>query len=176
LAVWYGGSYACVRCRMCMSACFSLAAGVRQGGVLSPVLFTVYVNSVLLRLQNSNYGCVTGAQYLGCIMYADDLVLVCPSLCGLKKMLDICVDKVTALNLKINAKKCCIIRCMNYCKDLIFDGGMIEFVNKSKYLGVMLKVGRNFGVDIQYMKSNFYRSFNSVFYRVARCHNKLVVH
>jgi len=39
----------------------------------------------------------------------------------------------------------------------------------------MLKVGRNFGVDIQYMKSNFYRSFNSVFHRVARCQNELVV-
>jgi len=56
LAVWYGG-----RWRMCMSACFSLAAGVRQGGVLSPVSFTVYVNNVLLRLQISNYGCVIGA-------------------------------------------------------------------------------------------------------------------
>jgi len=58
---------------------------------------------------------------------------------------------------------------VNYCKDLTFDGGMIEFVNKAKYLGVTLKVGRNFGVDIQYMKSNFYRSFNSV------CQNELVV-
>ena len=28
LAVWYGGSYACVRWRMCMSTCFSLAVGV----------------------------------------------------------------------------------------------------------------------------------------------------
>jgi len=37
---------------------------------------------------------------------------------------------------------------MNYCEDLTFDGGIIEFVNKAKYLGVMLKVGRNFGVDI----------------------------
>ena len=64
---------------------------------------------------------------------------------------------------------------MNYCKDLTFDGGIIEFVHKAKYLGVMLKAGRNFGVDIQYMKSNFYCSFNSVFHRVARCQNKLVV-
>jgi len=52
-----------------MSACFSLAAGVRQGGVLAPVLFTVYVNNVSLKLQNSNYGCVIGAQYLGCISH-----------------------------------------------------------------------------------------------------------
>jgi len=75
------GSYACVRWRMCMSACFSLTVGVRQGGVLSPVLFTVYVNSLLLRLQQSNYmyDCVIASQFWGCIMYADDLVLLCPT-------------------------------------------------------------------------------------------------
>ena len=112
-------------------------------------------------------------------MYAVDLVLLCPSLCGLKKMLDICVDEVTALNSKIDVKKCCITRfgsrCMKYCKDLTFYGGFIKCVNKAKYLGVMLKVGRNFGVDMQYIKSNFYRSFNDVFHRVARCQNELVV-
>ena len=39
----------------------------------------------------------------------------------------------------------------------------------------MWKVGRNFGVDVQYMKCNFYCSFNGVFHRVARFHNELVV-
>jgi len=73
LAVWYGGSYACVRWRVCMSACFSLTVGVRQGEVLSPVLFTEYVNSIILKLQQSNYGCVIGSQFLGCLMYADEL-------------------------------------------------------------------------------------------------------
>jgi len=105
LAVWYGGSYACVKGRMCMSTCFSLAVGVRQCGVLSPVLFTMYVNSLILKVQHSNYGCMIGSQFLGCIMYADGLVLLCPSICGLKKMLDICVDKFAGLKLKLNVKK-----------------------------------------------------------------------
>ena len=48
-----------------------------------------------------------GSQFLGCIMYADDLVLLCPSICRLKKMLDICVDEVTGLHLKLNTKKSC---------------------------------------------------------------------
>jgi len=93
-----------------MSACFSLAVGVRQGSVLYPVLFTVYVNSLILKLQHSNYGCMIGSQFLGCIMCADDLVLLCPSICGLKKMMDICVDEFTGLKLKLNVKKSCILR------------------------------------------------------------------
>jgi len=51
-----------------------------------------------------------------------------------------------------------------------FDGDAIEFVDK-----VMLKVGRMFGVDLQYMKSNFYRSFNSVFHPVGRFHNDIMI-
>jgi len=39
----------------------------------------------------------------------------------------------------------------------------------------MLKVGMNFGVNVDYVKSNFYCSFNIVFHRVARFHNELVV-
>jgi len=53
---------------------------------------------------------------------------------------------------------------MYNCKEVQFDGGAIQFVDKAKYLGVMLKGSRKFGVDLQYMKSNFYQSFNSVFH------------
>jgi len=38
-----------------VSPCYNLNVGVRQGGVLSPVLFNVYVNSIIVRLQESNY-------------------------------------------------------------------------------------------------------------------------
>ena len=51
---------------------FTVTAGVRQGGVLSPVLLIVYVN-VIQQLQMSNCCCIIGSQFLGCIMYADDL-------------------------------------------------------------------------------------------------------
>jgi len=40
----------------------------------------------------SGYGCVIGGEFFGCIMYADDLVLVSHSVCVLQKIIDICVD------------------------------------------------------------------------------------
>ena len=143
------------------------------------MLFNVYVNSVLLRLQQLNYGCVIGSEFLGCIMYADDLLLICPIICGLKKMLNICVEEFSDLNLTLNVKKSCILRFgaryVHNCAEVQFTGGAIRFVDKAKYLGVMLKIGKKFGVDLQYMKSNFYRTFNCVFHRVAIFHNEIVI-
>ena len=39
---------------------FNTKNGVKQGGVLSPILFTVYIDELLLRLQSSGYGCMIG--------------------------------------------------------------------------------------------------------------------
>ena len=89
------------------------------------------------------------------------------------------MEEFSDLHLTLNVKKSYILRFgaryMHNCKEVQFDGGAIQFVDKAKYLGVMWKVGRKFGVDLQYMKSNFYRSFNSVFHRVARFRSEIVI-
>ena len=54
---------------------FMLSAGVRQGGVLSPILFCIYVDCIVQRLESSKLGCWIGELYVGCILYADDLTL-----------------------------------------------------------------------------------------------------
>ena len=179
LARWYDGTYACVRWGSCFSACFNVTAGVRQGGVLSPVLFNVYVNSVIQRLQMSNCGCAIGSQFLGCIMYADDLVLLSPSVCDMQKMIDICVDEASCLNLKFNVKKSCVLRFgvrhLRHCKQITLNGKEIEYVSTARYLGVLLRAGRSFGVDLHFMKSPFYSSFNSIFHRSKKFHDELVI-
>ena len=46
-----------------MSESFTVMNGVKQGGVLSPVLFAVYTDGLLLRLQESGIGCHIGGHY-----------------------------------------------------------------------------------------------------------------
>jgi len=86
-----------VRWGSAVSAYFSLTCGVRQGGVLSQVLFSIYVDSIIERLGMFDYGCVTGDEFFGCIMHADDLVLVSHGVCVLQKMIDICVDELNCV-------------------------------------------------------------------------------
>ena len=69
---------------------FVVRQGVRQGDVLSPFLFNVYVDDLLNELEMNGIGCHVCSQYFGCIMYADDLLLLSASVSGLQCMLDIC--------------------------------------------------------------------------------------
>ena len=68
-----------------LSLPFNVTNGVRQGGVLSPLFFSIYVDELLIKLKNSGYGCHIGNYYYGALGYADDIVLICPTKDGLKK-------------------------------------------------------------------------------------------
>ena len=59
-----------------MSESFTVMNGIKQGGVLSPVLFAVYTDGLLLRLQESGIGCHMGGHYAGALAYADDITLI----------------------------------------------------------------------------------------------------
>ena len=48
-------------------------SGVRQGGVLSPLLRNCYVDRIISQLKYAGIGCHFANGYVACIMYADDL-------------------------------------------------------------------------------------------------------
>jgi len=66
----------CVDWNGVRSSVFNIVNGVKQGGVISPVLFCVYVDDLLCMLAKSNVGCYIGTYLLGALAYADDIVLV----------------------------------------------------------------------------------------------------
>ena len=60
-----------------------------KGGVLSPILFGMYIDELLSLLRNSGHGCKVGHLYCGAIGYADAVSLISPSIHVLKMMCDI---------------------------------------------------------------------------------------
>ena len=56
--------------------------GVKQGGCLSPNLFSVYLNKLIKILRKCNIGCRYRNHYMGDNCYADDLSLLSPTFTG----------------------------------------------------------------------------------------------
>lgn len=93
-----------------MSNYFVAANGVKQGGVLSPVLFCIYIDNLLYSLKQAGIGCFIGSNFVGSLAYADDLVLLAPSPSALRKMLLICDAYALEYNILFNASKSkCIV-------------------------------------------------------------------
>ena len=62
---------------------FLATNGVKQDGVLSPVLFCVYIDDMLLALSKAGVGCYIGHVFVGALTYANDIVLIAPSACAI---------------------------------------------------------------------------------------------
>ena len=90
---------------------FGSSNGVRQGGISSPLIFTVYVDELIMRLKKSGIGCYVGHEFYGCLGYADDFKLLCPSVKGLRKMLHICEEFGNEYSVIYNSKKTVCIKC-----------------------------------------------------------------
>ena len=69
---------------------------------VSPLLFSVYINDVITKLKESKCGCSISSEYAGCLMYANDLVLVSASLSLLQDMLNIVELEISYLDLSFN--------------------------------------------------------------------------
>ena len=84
---------------------FTLANGFKQGGVLSPILFTCYIDNLMIKLEESGYGCHIRHIFVGELSYADDITLLSPSLRGLNEMLQFCSLYAYNFDIIFNSKK-----------------------------------------------------------------------
>jgi len=69
---------------------FQLLCGVRQGGVLSPFLFAIFVDSIADRVKATGLGCYLNSVCVSILLYTDDIVLSAPSVTALRCLLEVC--------------------------------------------------------------------------------------
>ena len=64
------------KCGTCYSHFFSLLAGVREGGVLSPLLFTIFIDSLADKVRSTGVSCYLNYLCVSIFLYADDILLI----------------------------------------------------------------------------------------------------
>ena len=84
---------------------FDLCNGVKQGGVISAIFFTLYIDRLMIKLKESGYGCHMNGTFMGALSYADDITIISPSIRGLNKMLSICAEFANNYCITFNCAK-----------------------------------------------------------------------
>jgi len=72
---------------------------------LSPWLFVRYIRDLLTKVVTFKVGCNIGGVFINILAYADDIVLLALSWCGLQYLLDIVVQQSEAIDMSLNARK-----------------------------------------------------------------------
>jgi len=152
---------------------FSVKNGVKQGGIVSLILFCVYLDGLLGMLNNAKVGCHVGDQCLAAFGYADDLVLLAPTVRAMRVLLNICDDFAVNYDIVVNASKSKCVGTKPSCgRNMALEriptspfriGGIeIEFVDSWPHLGHVLNKDRDDGIDIEKTRNALCGQINNV--------------
>ena len=164
IVMWYANLECRVRWGDTTSEWFSIMAGVRQGGVLSPIFYCIYVDDLVEILQALGIGCHLQQTFLSILLYADDMALLAPSLKGLQTLLSVTENYCREWDIMLNAKKSknMLFGRKHRLPELFLDGKGIEWVESWPYLGVTIRSHKEFNCSIDDKVKSFYRCANAI--------------
>ena len=135
----------CLKFPQGISKFFQVKIGTRQGDVLSPTLFNLFINDIIDQLQNVNSDpAIIDSYKVTTLLYADDLVIISTSPKGLQSCIDVLSNYCKKWKLQINKDKSKImIFEKNKQKNVItpkfrIDGELLCEVSEFVYLGILL--------------------------------------
>ena len=158
---FYENSRACVRVGKEQSDWFEVNVGLRQGCVMSPWLFNVYMDGVVrevnARVQGAGLALVgeNGGEWrLSQLLFADDTALVAESEEGLKRLVKEFGRVCDRRKLRVNVGKSKVMRCAREGggdrMDVRLNGELLEEVESFKYLGSHVAVNGRVNVEVSH--------------------------
>ena len=123
------------------SEAFGMSNGIRQGSIISPYLFNVYVDALKVLLAESKLGCHIGGEPVNNFSYADDLAIVAPTARALNAMLAICSDFAQNNYIEFSASKSVVLVIVPPTvsipikPNVYLGNSVLSYVDHFKYLG-----------------------------------------
>ena len=116
--------------------------GVRQGCVLSPLLFSLYTEELILRVKRTGVGMTVSSERLVILMYADDVIIMCGSGEDLQEVLDSVSEYERDFSVKFSADKSKVLVINGELDGLerewVLGDIRVKRTKEYKYLGVTL--------------------------------------
>ena len=174
LLFWYRSQTICVKWGTCVSESFKVTNGVRQGSILSPRLFALYVDDLSIKLNECNVGCAVDSTSLNHLFYADDLCLMAPTAFALQKLVNICQAYGKSNDILYNPTKsqCMVFKPPRYnllCPIVTLGDKIIEYRESVKYLGVLICSDSKDNKELRKQTQMLYSRANSIMRRFSEC-------
>ena len=112
---WYAQLKCTIKWNGNFSRVFNVSRGTRQGSILSPLIFNIFIDDLLKQLHSNNNGVRIGGFKCNSFAYADDITLICTTVTGLQTLIDICADYSSRWRFNFGIKK---TKCMIYGKNV----------------------------------------------------------
>ena len=131
----------CVRINDEYTNFFPVESGVRQGDTNSPTLFAIFINNLVLEINNLKLGIPIDNSIISCLLYADDLALIAGNEPDLQSMLSCLCNWCQKWNIHTNINKSNIVHFRPVRRkqsEYIFmlKNDKIKYVDCYKYLGI----------------------------------------
>jgi len=167
----YTSVSSCVRVNSHHTDWFNVSCGLRQGCILSPLLFNFYINDLALLLKATGIGVDCDDDLICILMYADDIVLLADSEHDLQILLDSLSSWCAIKSMNINTTKSNIVHFRKPSVDrtnFIFTcgGATIDTVDSYVYLGVLLTEYLDYSKTAKYVAQSASRALGLV---IAKC-------
>ena len=164
----YSNSTCSVRIGNSQTRSFQYSKGVRQGCILSPLLFNLYLNDLAFSFNNilSDPFMLPNGTKLSSLFYADDLTILSRSKLGLQNCLNSLSSFCKSWMLNINPKKTKIMIFQKNTKkcDYTFHIGdeLIDTVQDYTYLGTRISSSGNFTLSLEHLRQKALHAFFSL--------------
>ena len=170
----YEDQYAWVKWGGARSCLFSIINGTRQGSILSPALFAVYVDDLLQELRNLGVGCHIAGIFYGAVGFCDDILLLAPTRDAMALMLKTCERFAVRNNLQFSTdpnpakskSKCILITGLrkNLAKPvpLVLNGKDLPWVSSATHLGHEFHESGTMDLDTRMKRAEFIRNSTEI--------------
>ncbi|EYC16950.1 hypothetical protein Y032_0032g2588 [Ancylostoma ceylanicum] len=137
--------------------------GVRQGDTVSPKLFTATLEDVMRRLEWDNMGVRVDGRLLHHLRFADDIVLITPSISQAERMLADFDDACGKIGLQLNLTKTMFMR-NGWVPDAPFslNGTAISECSSYVYLGREVNMMNDLAPELGRRKRAAWRAYKSI--------------